>query len=113
MCRHEVRVGIIKKIYFSLLLFCMSRNNRSYFCLVVSLLMGGCNSKEITRLQIENDSLRNELISHAATMSSLTDVAIWMDSIDVSRNIIVTNLKDGITSEDLSSRLTNINEFVK
>lgn len=91
----------------------MSLNNRPCFFLAVILLTGGCNSKEITRLQIENDSLRNELESHRATMTPLTDIAMWMDSIDANRNLMVTNIKDGSTSEDLSSRLRNINIFVK
>jgi hypothetical protein len=91
----------------------MSLNNCSLLILVVSLLAAGCNFKEITRLQIENDSLRNELHSQEVSMTSLMDVGVWMDSIDANRNVLLASLKEGRDHEHVSSRLRNINEFVK
>lgn len=91
----------------------MSFYNRSSLFLVVALFAAGCNSNEVTRLRIENDSLRNELDSHRARMSPLTDVAVWMDSIDAGRNVILASMREGNLSVDLSSRLQGINQFVK
>jgi hypothetical protein len=91
----------------------MPLNNRSTFFLLLVVLMAGCHSKEITRLQIENDSLRNELDSRHAAMTPLTDVAAWMDSIDATRALMARSLKDGNSSEELTSQLRNINQFVK
>lgn len=91
----------------------MSFNNRSSLFLAVALFVAGCNSNEVTRLRVENDSLRNELDSHRARMSPLTDVTVWMDSIDAGRNVILASMREGNRSVDLSSRLRGINQFVK
>lgn len=91
----------------------MSFNNRSSLFLAITLLVTACNSREVTRLRIENDSLRNELESHRARMSPLADVTVWMDSIDAGRNVILASIRDGNRSVDLPSRLRDINQFVK
>src|SRR5688572_3995634 len=91
----------------------MSFNNRSSLFLAITLLVTACNSREVTRLRIENDSLRNELESHRARMSPLADVTVWMDSIDAGRNVILASIRDGSRTVDLSSRLRDINQFVK
>src|SRR5687767_14336720 len=91
----------------------MSFDTRSSLFLAISLFAISCNSDEVTRLRIENDSLRNELDSHRARMNPLTDVAVWMDSIDAARNVILAGIRDGSRPVDLSSRLRDINQFVK
>lgn len=90
----------------------MPVKNRPLLFLIILIITGGCNSKEVIRLQIENDSLRNELKSQDITMRSLHDISIWLDSIDTSRNFLLTNL-EGNGSDEFSSRLIDINEFVK
>ena len=91
----------------------MSFDTRSSLFLAISLFAISCNSDEVTRLRIENDSLRNELDSHRARMNPLADVAVWMDSIDAGRNVILAGIRDGSRPVDLSSRLRDINQFVK
>lgn len=91
----------------------MSLNSRSSLFLAITLLVTACNSNEVTRLRIENDSLRNELDSHLARMNPLTDVTVWMDSIDAGRMVILASMRDGNRSVDLSSRLRDVNQFVK
>jgi len=81
--------------------------------LIVILLFVGCNSKELTRLQIENDSLRNELNSRYHVLTSLTDVRALLDSIDANRNSLRTDLSKGTSYEEFTARLKDINEFVK
>lgn len=83
----------------------------SFFILIV--FFAGCNSKEIARLQSENDSLRNELASRHNVLTSLKDVRGLLDSIDASRNSLRSNLSEGTSYEEFSSRLRDINEFVK
>lgn len=81
--------------------------------LIVLYFLGGCNSKELARLQSENDSLRNELESRYTVLASLKDVRGLLDSIDISRNSLRSNLSEGTTMEEFSTRLKDINQFVK
>jgi chromosome segregation ATPase len=91
----------------------MRLKKASPFILIISLFMAGCNSKEITRLQSENDSLKNELTSRHTVLASLRDVRGLLDSIDASRSTLRTNLSEGTSYEDFSTRLRDINQFVK
>ena len=81
--------------------------------LVIVFCLAGCNSKELARLQIENDSLRSELSSRYHVLTSLKDVRGLLDSIDANRNSLRTNLSEGTSYEDFTTRLKDINEFVK
>ena len=83
----------------------------SLFILIVFL--AGCNTKELARLQNENDSLRNELDSRHNVLASLKDVRGLLDSIDANRNSLRSNLSEGTSYEEFSTRLKDINEFVK
>jgi hypothetical protein len=81
--------------------------------LIILVLLAGCNTKEIARLQVENDSLRNELASRYNVLTNLTDVRGLLDSIDANRNSLRTNLSEGTSYEEFTTRLKDINEFVK
>ena len=81
--------------------------------LIIFLFIAGCNSKEIVRLQTENDSLRNELASRYTVLASLKDVRGLLDSIDASRSSLRTDLNQGTSYEEFSARLKDINQFVK
>lgn len=81
--------------------------------LVLFVFIAGCNSKEIARLQSENDSLRNELAARHSVLASLKDVRGLLDSIDASRNSLRSNLSEGTSYEEFTTRLKDINEFVK
>jgi|SRR5687768_17524175 len=80
---------------------------------IILVLLAGCNTKEIARLQVENDSLRNELASRYNVLTNLTDVRGLLDSIDANRNSLRTNLSEGTSYEEFTTRLKDINEFVK
>lgn len=83
-------------------------------CILIALLsLAGCNSKEVARLQQENDSLRHELTSGRNVLVGITDVRGLLDSIDASRNALRTNLSEGTTYEEVTSRLRDINQFVQ
>lgn len=81
------------------------------FVLLTSL--AGCNTQELARLQSENDSLRNELTSGANVLTNLKDVRGLLDSIDANRKSLRTNLSEGTSYEEFTTRLKGINEFVK
>lgn len=81
--------------------------------LTLIFFLAGCNTKELARLQSENDSLRNELASGHKVLTSLKDVSGLLDSIDANRNSLRTNLSEGTSYEDFAVRLKDINEFVK
>ncbi|HET9486227.1 MAG TPA: hypothetical protein VFO54_02285 [Chryseosolibacter sp.] len=81
--------------------------------LIMFFCFAGCNSKELVRLQNENDSLRNELSTRHNVLASLKDVKGLLDSIDASRNSLRTDLNEGTSYEAFSKRLKDINVFVK
>lgn len=80
---------------------------------VIIVVLAGCNTKEIARLQVANDSLRNELASRYNVLASLKDVRGLLDSIDANRNSLRTNLSEGTSYQEFTTRLKDINEFVK
>jgi hypothetical protein len=81
--------------------------------LILVFFLAGCKTKELTRLQLENDSLRNELATRQNVLTSLKDVRVLLDSIDANRNSLRSNLSEGTSYADFSTRLKDINEFVK
>lgn len=83
----------------------------SIFVLLITI--AGCNTQELARLQSENDSLRNELTSGANVLTSLKDVRGLLDSIDANRKSLRTNLSEGTSYEEFTTRLKDINAFVK
>ena len=91
----------------------MRLNLATPLLLVTVCMLAGCNTKEIARLQMENDSLRNELSSRHNVLTSLKDVSGLLDSIDASRNSLRTNLSEGTSYAEFTTRLRDINQFVK
>lgn len=84
---------------------------KNTFSFIILFVLAACNSSEVKRLRVENDSLRNELNSQQAAMKTLVDISVWLDSIDANRNALVA---EKVTSpEAMSERLHGINEFVK
>ena len=80
---------------------------------IIFLAIGGCNSGEIARLHIENDSLRVELNTHQAAVEGMRNITLWLDSIDVNRNLLLIHFTTGTSREAISARLRDINNFVK
>jgi chromosome segregation ATPase len=77
------------------------------------ILIAGCGSKEVTRLQAENDSLRKELDTRYSVVVTMKEIKGLLDSIDQSRNALHVNLYEGTTYQDFTDRLGNINQYVK
>lgn len=83
------------------------------FALPVSILIAGCGTKEREILQSQVDSLKVELETSQAMAQTLTEVGSMMDSIDVSRQLLRVNMKEGTTYTDYSARMRDINGYVR
>jgi hypothetical protein len=81
--------------------------------LLAALMLLACGSKENERLRAENDSLRYELETRYSIVMSMKEIKVLIDSIDNSRNVLHLNLTEGTTYDDVTSRLLNINQYVK
>jgi chromosome segregation ATPase len=83
-------------------------------CLIaIMFLFSACGTKEIERLTAENDSLRRELETRHSMVAVMRDVTSLLDSIDSNRKLLRADLNEGITQNDFSSRLKDINSYVK
>lgn len=81
--------------------------------LLVMLLLTSCNDKEIARLEMENDSLRNLLDFDHRVVNSVRDIQELLDSIDHGRKLMVHRSAERLTAHDISSRLADIHRYVK
>lgn len=87
---------------------------------LVAVAIAGCNQKEMSNLeqqtlemQAELDSLTIENEKNIKAMGILNQVTVYMDSIDVNRKIIQTEIEQGMAQEDLVDRMAKINDYVK
>jgi predicted RNase H-like nuclease (RuvC/YqgF family) len=79
---------------------------------VASLMMMSCNQGS-EKLQTQVDSLKAELKASQEFASTLTEVGVLMDSIDANRQLLRVNMVEGTTYEDYTSRMKDINNYVK
>jgi chromosome segregation ATPase len=87
---------------------------RSLMAFAASLFIISCTPKEeIARVQAQNDSLRNELITAQNMLYTFKDVSSLIDSIDISRNDLRVNIVEGTPYKDYTARLREINDYVK
>jgi chromosome segregation ATPase len=85
--------------------------------LVIVVLIGlsfiACDSKKIAHLEKQNDSLRNELTVRSVMGDRMREVNTLLDSIDINRKLLKTELKEIASVDELKSRLEDINAYVK
>jgi chromosome segregation ATPase len=79
---------------------------------VVALVIG-CETKEKQSLQIQVDSLKRELETSQQMAQTLTEVGTLMDSIDANRQLLRVNMVEGTSYSDYSSRMKDLNSYVK
>jgi chromosome segregation ATPase len=80
---------------------------------IILCSIAGCASKEVSRLQAVNDSLRTQLDTRYSVVETMKEIKLLIDSIDESRNALHANLYEGTSYSEVTSRLTNINHYVK
>jgi chromosome segregation ATPase len=83
------------------------------YALPLAILLINCDSKEKETLKSQVDSLKRELETSQEMAQTLTEVGTLMDSIDASRQLLRVNMVEGTTYDDYSSRMKDLNSFVK
>jgi chromosome segregation ATPase len=83
------------------------------YVLPVAALLAGCGAKEKEMLKSQVDSLKVELETSQKMAQTLTEVGTLMDSIDASRQLLRVNMVEGTTYDDYTSRMKNLNAYVK
>lgn len=81
--------------------------------LPVVIIFISCDTKEKESLKTEVDSLKRELQTSNEMAQTLTDVGTLMDSIDANRQLLRVNMVEGTTYSDYSTRMKDINSYVK
>src|SRR5579872_4844073 len=79
---------------------------------VAGLMFAGCDKKS-EKLQTQVDSLKAELQTNQKFVQTLQEVGTLMDSIDANRQLLRVNMVEGTTYSDYTSRMKDINNYVK
>lgn len=82
------------------------------FGLSLAGMLWGCDVKEKENLRAEVDSLRIELKTSQQMAQTLEEVGTLIDSIDANRNLLRTDVLEGTSYSDYSSRLKEINNHI-
>jgi chromosome segregation ATPase len=80
--------------------------------LSIGLVMMSCGG-ESEKLKSQVDSLKAELQTSQQFANTLQEVGTLMDSIDASRQLLRVNMVEGTTYADYTSRMKDINNYVK
>lgn len=81
-------------------------------CIGVTTL-SGCDSKEKMRLQTQVDSLRKDAEHNRILSQILGEVGTLLDSIDLNRDILKTEMAEGTSFSDYGDRLRSINVHIR
>ena len=80
--------------------------------LAVCAVMMSCGGEK-EKLKSQVDSLKAELQTSQQFANTLQQVGTLMDSIDANRQLLRMNMVEGTTYEDYTSRMRDINNYVK
>ena len=88
--------------------------NRFLIFTIIVFFIAACATKEeVSKVQMQNDSLRQELVTAQNMLYTFKDVTSLIDSIDISRNELRVNIVEGYPYNDYTARLREINDYVK
>ena len=85
---------------------------RLFGVLVLVVALTGCNKTKELALQKEVDSLRVEVAMNRQMTETLQEVGMMIDSIDVNRHALRTDLVEGTSYADYTNRMREINTYV-
>lgn len=91
----------------------MTTIKKLIFGLPVIGMLWSCGTKEKEQLRSQNDSLRTELQMSQQTAKTLEEVGSLIDSIDANRKLLRTDVVEGTSYNDYSSRLKDINSYIR
>jgi len=86
---------------------------RLLWIIPVASLMVACGAKEKAELQSTVDSLNIELENSQKMANTLLEVGVLMDSIDANRQLLRINMVEGTTYDDYTTRMKDLNQYVK
>ncbi|MFM9075750.1 MAG: hypothetical protein ACKORJ_09350 [Bacteroidota bacterium] len=81
--------------------------------LVVTILVSCDGEKGGQALQVQLDSMRNELETSQEMARTLNEVGVLMDSIDANRQALRLNMVEGATYDEYVSRMQGLNKYVR
>lgn len=85
--------------------------------LSVAVMLSGCDFEKVRREREATkralDSVQKELVTHQNLTQTLLEVGVMIDSIDVNRKALRTNMLEGTTPSMYVSRLRDINRHVR
>jgi uncharacterized protein (DUF3084 family) len=79
---------------------------------VVVVALTSCDKKKELALQKEVDSLRMEVAVNRQMTETLQEVGLMIDSIDINRHSLRTDLVEGTSYVDYTNRMREINTYV-
>ena len=82
------------------------------FVLAIGMGMMNCGGEK-EKLKSQVDSLKAELQTSQQFATTLQEVGTLMDSIDANRQLLRVNMVEGTTYADYTSRMKDINNYVK
>lgn len=87
--------------------------NKLWMAVSIGALLMSCGGAENAKLKTQLDSLQNELQVTQQMAQTLQEVGTLMDSIDVNRQLLRVNVMEGTTYSDYTSRMKDLNNYVK
>lgn len=91
----------------------MFKPTLAVLCLVGALYSCDLSKKEHERLQSKVDSLNTELDTNNKSALTLHQIGSLIDSIDLSRHALRTKMVEGTPFDDYTTRMKEINHYVK
>ncbi len=85
---------------------------RLLIVLAIGMVMMNCGGEK-DKLKSQVDSLKAELQTSQQFANTLQEVGTLMDSIDANRQLLRVNMVEGTTHADYTSRMKDINNYVK